>query len=196
MELVETRRQAEIGQLDVTTPVKEDVVGFDVTVSWLGRVQSKGSSTMSGCVPVDKAQLVDGFNGQDNLGNVESRDVLGKDFILNEHRHQVSSGQELHEHIEEVRILEGRVQFDDPGTVRLGQNVTFGSNVSKLVLFEHLGLYQRLHSVDRAISLLLYQLDLTKGTLSDNLDGVVVLGLVLCSQETKILALFPSGGRP
>lgn len=39
MESVETRRQAKISQLDVTTTVQKNVVGLDVTVSESVRFQ-------------------------------------------------------------------------------------------------------------------------------------------------------------
>jgi hypothetical protein len=68
--------------------------------------------------------------------------------------------------------------------------------VGELVLLEHFRLDQGLHGIDLAISLLLNQLDFSKGTLSDNLDRVVVLGLILGAQETQILAFFSSSGRP
>lgn len=68
--------------------------------------------------------------------------------------------------------------------------------MGELVLFEHFRLDQRLHGIDLAVALFLHQLDLAKGTLADNLDRVVVFGLVLCAQESQILAFFAAGRRP
>lgn len=141
---------------------------------------------------MDKAQLVDGLDGENDLCNVEASDVLGKDLILNEHSHEIASWQELHQHVQEVLVLEGGVELDDPWAVRLGQNVTLSTNVGELILLEHLTLDQRLHGVDLAISSLLNQLNLTKSTLANDFESVVVLGLVLGPKESQVLTLLLS----
>lgn len=71
-----------------------------------------------------KAKLVHSFYCKNNLSHVKASDVLCEDFVLDEHRHQVTSGQELHEHVEKGIVLEGGVQLDNPGAVCLGKNVT------------------------------------------------------------------------
>lgn len=53
--------------------------------------------------------------------------------------------------------------------------------MGKLVLLKHLSLDQGLHGVNLAIGLLLDELDFTERSLADNLDGVVVFGLILSS---------------
>lgn len=85
---------------------------------------------------MNKAELVHSFQGKGDLGHVEACDVLGEDFVLDQHGHQITTGQKLHEHVEESRVLEGRVQLDEPGTVGVGENVTLGADVGELVLFE------------------------------------------------------------
>jgi hypothetical protein len=52
-------------------------------------------------IPVDEAQLVHSLNSQNDFCHVESCDILAEDFILDEHCHQVTTWQELHEHVEE-----------------------------------------------------------------------------------------------
>lgn len=47
--------------------------------------------------PVDEPELVDRLECEDALGHVEARDVLAERVVLDEHRHEVSSGEELHE---------------------------------------------------------------------------------------------------
>lgn len=81
-------------------------------------------------------ELVYGFYRKGYFSHVEASDVFGEDFILDEHRHQVTSGQELHKHVEEGVVLESCVQFDDPWAVRLGEDVTLGSDMSKLIFLE------------------------------------------------------------
>lgn len=114
MLLVETSREAEISKLDVTTTIKQDIVRFDVSVY--------------------EAKLVNRLNGQSKLCHVKARNVFREDFILDEHCHQVTTRQELHEQVKKRAILERCVELDDPWTVRLGENVTFSTHVCKLVL--------------------------------------------------------------
>ena len=60
-------------------------------------------------LPMDEAQLVNSVYCEGNLSHVEACDVLGKDLVLDEHGHQVTTGQELHEHVEEGVVLESGV---------------------------------------------------------------------------------------
>ena len=83
-------------------------------------------------LPMDETQLVNRFDGKDNLRDVEPRDVLREDLILDEHRHQISSWQELHDEVEVRRILEGVVELHDPWRVGLRENITFGAYVREL----------------------------------------------------------------
>jgi hypothetical protein len=76
-------------------------------------------------LPVDEAKLVHSLNRKGDLGHVEASDVLGEDLVLDEHGHEIATGKELHEHVKEGVVLEGRVQLDDPRAVRLGEHVTF-----------------------------------------------------------------------
>lgn len=88
---------------------------------------------------MNEAELVDGLKSKCNFSHVESGNVLGKDFILDEHSHQISTRQELHEHVEESRVLEGSVQLDQPRTVSVGEDITLGADVCELILFELYG---------------------------------------------------------
>jgi hypothetical protein len=85
---------------------------------------------------MDEPKLVDRFYGQCYFRHVESRDVLGEDLVLDEHRHQVSAGKEFHQHVQERRVLERRVQLDHPRRICFGQDVSLGSNVRQLILLE------------------------------------------------------------
>jgi hypothetical protein len=68
-------------------------------------------------LPMDETELVDSFDGKRDLSHVESSDILGKDFVLDKHSHEIASGQELHEHVEERVVLKRSVQLDNPRTV-------------------------------------------------------------------------------
>lgn len=85
---------------------------------------------------MNEAKFMYSFNRKYDFGHVKAGDVLCEDFVLDEHRHQITSRQELHEHIQEGVVLERSVQLDDPRAVRLCENITLGSHVSKLVFFE------------------------------------------------------------
>jgi hypothetical protein len=74
---------------------------------------------------VNEAELVNSLNRKCDLSHVEASNVFSEDLILDEHCHQITSGQELHEHVKEGVVLEGRVQLDDPRAVCLGKNITF-----------------------------------------------------------------------
>jgi hypothetical protein len=66
---------------------------------------------------VNETKLVDCFYRKRDLGHVEARNVLCEDLVLDEHGHQVTTRQELHQHVQEGVVLEGGVQLDDPRTV-------------------------------------------------------------------------------
>jgi len=85
-------------------------------------------------VPMDEAQLVHRLDGQRDLSHVKARDVFGEDLVLDEHGHEIAARQELHEHVEERGVLEGRVQLHQPRAVGIGENVTLGTYVRQLIL--------------------------------------------------------------
>lgn len=120
-----------------------------------------------GDVPVDEALLVDSVNRHDYLGSIEACDVLRKDVILDEHRHQITSREKFHQHVEILCILKGRKQLDDPGAVGLCENIPLGSDVGHLVPCDHMTLYQGLQGVDSPILLPLDKLDLAECALAD-----------------------------
>lgn len=71
MLLLETSGQAEIGQLDVPTTVKQDVVRLDVTKTMLGVIL-----TGLGNLPMNVVQLVNSLNRHGDLGHIEACDIL------------------------------------------------------------------------------------------------------------------------
>lgn len=66
---------------------------------------------------MNEPELVHGFDRQDALGHVEPRHVFRERVVLDEHRHEVASGQKLHQEVQVVRVLERVVQLDDPRRV-------------------------------------------------------------------------------
>jgi hypothetical protein len=126
---------------------------------------------------MDETQLVHCLNGKNTFRHIEACDILREGIILDQHGHQVSARQELHDEVEVNRILEGVEQLHDPCRVGFGQYITLGSYVSKLacnqifllvvwidgtdlILLQHLLFLQGLHGVDLACIRLLYQSNL------------------------------------
>ena len=117
----------------MATSVQEDVVWLDITADELV-LQLLGPFERN--LPVNEAKLVHSLDSQNDLRHVEPCDVFTKDLVLDEHSHQVTTRQELHQHVQEGVVLEGGVQLDDPGTVRFGENITFGTHVGQLIFLK------------------------------------------------------------
>lgn len=100
MELVEAGRQAKVGQLDMPTAIEQDVIGFNISAVGVS-ARNPRDPPLGQVVdlPVNEAQLVNGIDGEDNLGNIEARNILGKDLVLDQHGHQIATRQELHQHV-------------------------------------------------------------------------------------------------
>lgn len=67
-----------------------------------------------------EAKFVHGLDGQCDLRHVEPCDILTEDLVLDQHGHEITTGQELHQHVEECRVLERRMQLDEPGAIGVG----------------------------------------------------------------------------
>ncbi len=126
-------------------------------------------------LPVNETILMNCVDSQNNLSNIESRNVLRENLIFDEHSHKITSWQELHQHIEEVRILEGCVELHHPWAIRLSQDITFRADMRQLILLEHLVFDERLHCVNLCILLLLDELDFPERALANDFDGSIVV---------------------
>lgn len=133
MFLVEAGRKTKVSELDMTTSVEQDVVGLDITGA-LSVVYSLG--VLGASIPMDKAKFVHSFQSQCNLGHVETSNVFRENLVLDQHCHEITARQELHEHVKKGRVLERGMQLDEPGTVGVCKNVAFGTHVSELILLE------------------------------------------------------------
>jgi hypothetical protein len=78
------------------------------------------------------SQVVHRFYGKDTLCHVESRDIFREYVVLHEHGHEIASRKELHDEIEVQWVLERIEQLDHPWRRRLGQQVTFRTDVGEL----------------------------------------------------------------
>jgi hypothetical protein len=91
------------------------------------------NSNFENNIPMDEAQLVHSLNSKNNFCHVEPGDILAEDLILDEHCHQITTGQEFHEHVKEGGVLERSVKLDEPWTLSVGENVALSADVGKLV---------------------------------------------------------------
>ena len=139
---------------------------------------------------MQEAKFMNGFNGHDDFCHVESSNILRENFIFDQHGHQVTTRQEFHQEIKVSGVLERGVQLDQPRIVLgVSQNVTLCTDVGQLILLEHLCLDQGLERVNLAIGPPLHQLNLTKRTLSDDLDSLEVVGCLSGPKESKEVRL-------
>lgn len=81
---------------------------------------------------MDEAGLVDGVDGEDALGNVETGRVLGEGVVLDEQRHHVAAGQKLHDEVEILGVLEAVVELHYPIIVGHGKQITLSADVGEL----------------------------------------------------------------
>jgi len=86
---------------------------------------------------MDIVERMDRVDGENGLGNVEARPVLGEGVVLDEHGHHVAARNVLHDQVQEVLVLEREVQVDDPrivvvDRVVVGQQVALGAHVCDL----------------------------------------------------------------
>mmetsp|Transcript_84167 Transcript_84167/g.272403 ORF Transcript_84167/g.272403 Transcript_84167/m.272403 type:complete len:274 (+) Transcript_84167:736-1557(+) len=147
--------EAEIDELDVPPGIKQDVVRLDVAV--------------------DAAQLgVDVVHSLDELGSVEPCLRLGEHVHPLEVCHEVPAGQVVHDHVQEVVVLEGVVQADDPAVLGDAQRVLLRAHVVHLVLVDHLPLAHLLHGKDLAGVPLPAEPDDAEGARADHLDQLEV----------------------
>jgi hypothetical protein len=104
------------------------------------------------------------------------------------------------------------VQFDEPWTLCVGENIALGADMGKLIFLVlwnslatklviarrpetyHLGLDKRFERVDLLVTLPLDKFDFTKGTFADNLQCTVVLRAFSSSEETEEVGFLLLGG--
>lgn len=48
---------------------------------------------------MEETKLVNGLDCHHDFGHVKSGDILGKDLVFDEHCHQITAGQELHQKV-------------------------------------------------------------------------------------------------
>ena len=94
------------------------------------------------------------------------------------------------------------MHLDEPRAFGIGENIALGANVCELVLLMlpivsawsdlmtiassyHLSLDKALQSIDFPIALSLHKLDLTEGTLTNDLESLVILLPFGGSEETE-----------
>ena len=129
------------------------------------------------------------LNSQQNLRDIEPRNILRKDLIVNKRRHEISSGQILHQHIQERLVLKAQMQLHHPRTIGLSQQIPLSTDVGQLILLPHLGFDERFEGIDGTGGFLLDELDFAEGALADDLDGGEVGRQVLLADVAHVFEL-------
>ena len=75
---VYTSRQPKVGELEVAVLVYQDIIRFDIPT----RISQSMPGEERNDTPVDKAEIVHGFNGERALGHVKPGHVFGENVIL------------------------------------------------------------------------------------------------------------------
>ena len=138
---------------------------------------------------MNKPQLMHRLNSQQDLCDIEPRDILRKDLIVNKRRHQIPSGQILHQHVQERLILKAQMQLHHPRTIGLSKQIPLSAYMGQLILLPHLSLDERFEGVDSTGSFLLDELDLAESALADDLDGSEVGRQVLFTDIAHVFEL-------
>lgn len=81
---------------------------------------------------MNEPELVNSLDGKNTLGDVEPSNILRECVVLDEHRHQITSGKELHDEVQVCWVLERIVKLHHPWRVRLGKDVALGADVREL----------------------------------------------------------------
>ena len=61
----------------------------------------------SGDAPMNEAKLMYCLDREDTFRNIKSCDILGESIVLDEHSHQITTREKLHDEVQIRRILEG-----------------------------------------------------------------------------------------
>lgn len=117
--------ETEVRQLHMAILVDEDVVGLEVSV--------------------DKVDPVHRLNAEDGLGNVKPALVFGKDVFAHEQRHEIAAGQEVHDEVEILVVLETKFEVHNPVVLGFDEHFSFSLDVVHLILIYHFRLLHPLH---------------------------------------------------
>ena len=98
--------------------VNQDVVRFDIAI--IKTIKGKRESAAIRWTtyifpllfffffhsPMDETKVMDGLDRENALCDIEPGHVLREGIVLDQHRHQVTPSQELHDEIQVGRVLE------------------------------------------------------------------------------------------
>ena len=120
--------------------VDKNVIRLDIAIGKM-RIQNsepcygRGESESARAhvyAPMNEAEVVNGFDGKDTFGHVETRHVLRESVILDEHCHEIAPGKELHDEVEIGWVLKRIEQLDDPWRIGFREYISLCTDVSEL----------------------------------------------------------------
>ena len=121
-------------------------------------------------------------------------------LFFDEKIHKVASGHVVHTKIEILVVLERVIQLDYPLIVRLGQNVAFGLDVSRLIPVENVAFVENFHGIQALwVVSFAYEIHFAERAYADHFyvleHGLVhfgasesqIVGLLLLEQASHLL---------
>ena len=146
--------EAKVGDLEVAVAVEQQVLGLQVAVDDVVRVQV--------------------VEGQGDLGGVELGDGVGEALGLAQQTEQLAALDKVHDHVQVLGVLEGAPQGDEERVLDLLQHAALVVGVLDLLHLDDLGLFQHLDGVEALVVLALDEVHASKGAGAEGaLDGEV-----------------------
>ena len=148
-------REAEIGQIDVSEFIEQDVLGFEV--------------------PVDHVVLVQVAEADGDLGADESDRLLVEPTLRKKVVVEVASADVFQEKVNAVFVLKDVVHREHKGMCSIEQNILFILRILDLMLVDQDVLVNTFHGVELRVLLVDDKEDLAEGPLVDHLLDLEVL---------------------
>lgn len=146
--------EAKIGDLEVAVAVEQQVLGLQVTVDDVVRVQV--------------------VQGQGDLGGVELGDGVGEALGLAQQTKQLAALDKVHDHVQVLAVLEGAPQGDEEGVLDLLQHAALVVGVLDLLHLDDLRLLEHLDGVEALVVLGLHEMHAPEAARAEGaLDGEV-----------------------
>lgn len=131
--------EAEVGDLEVAVAVEQQVLGLQVTVDDVVRVQV-----------VERER---------DFGRVELCDRIGKALALAQQAKQLAALDKVHDHVQILRVLKGAPERDEERVLDLLQHAALVVGVLDLLHLDDLRLLQHFDGVEALVVLALHEVD-------------------------------------
>lgn len=141
-------RESKIGEFNVPSPIEKDVFRFEAGLEL-------------NLLPIDDIALVQGLEGEDDLGSIEFGSVIEWSLLLfgefifeGEETEQLTSGTVLENEIEFLLILKGGFEFDEKGMIDVWKDSFLSHDIFLLIFFNDIFLFQYFHRIHMFVLLI------------------------------------------